>query len=242
MTQNDLMAAAYLMGEVCQRMIKPGNTNTQVTAALEKICAAYDVRMLQGILMHQMKRFVLDGNKVVLGCNAGSDRVEECTFEANEVYQVDIALTKGEGKTREIGTRTTVFRRNVEETYMLKMRAARAVLSEVDSRFPVFPFSSRALEEKAARMGIVECVNHNLIAEYPVIYTRDEAVTVHYKFTVLLVQNGTDRISGNVIDVAAYPTEKKCEDETIVELMKTAPMKKKTRKNRAKKAAAAAQE
>ena len=63
------MAAAYLMGEVCQRMIKPGNKNTQVTEALSKICKAYDVNMLQGILMHQMKRFVIDGNKVILTCN-----------------------------------------------------------------------------------------------------------------------------------------------------------------------------
>ena len=124
------MAAAYLMGEVCQRMIKPGNTNVQVSEALSTICKAYDVNMLQGILMHQMKRFVIDGNKVILSCNCDTDRVDECTFEPNEVYQVDIALT-------------TVFRRNVEETYLLKTKAARSVLSEIDARFPVFPFSSR---------------------------------------------------------------------------------------------------
>ena len=137
------MAAAYLMGEVCQRMIKPGNTNVQVSEALSTICKAYDVNMLQGILMHQMKRFVIDGNKVILSCNCDIDRVDECTFEPNEVYQVDIALTKGDGKTRAIGDRTTVFRRNVEETYLLKTKAARSVLSEIDARFPVFPFSSR---------------------------------------------------------------------------------------------------
>ena len=110
------MAAAYLMGEVCQRMIKPGNTNVQVSEALSTICKAYDVNMLQGILMHQMKRFVIDGNKVILSCNCDTDRVDECTFEPNEVYQEDIALTKGDGKTRAIGDRTTVFRRNLEET------------------------------------------------------------------------------------------------------------------------------
>ena len=128
---------------VCQRMIKPGNTNVQVSEALSTICKAYDVNMLQGILMHQMKRFVIDGNKVILSCNCDTDRVDECTFEPNEVYQVDIALTKGDGKTRAIGDRTTVFRRNVEETYLLKTKAARSVLSEIDARFPVFPFSSR---------------------------------------------------------------------------------------------------
>lgn len=244
------MAAAYLMGEVCQRMIKPGNKNTQVTEALSKICKAYDVNMLQGILMHQMKRFVIDGNKVILTCNHETDRVDECTFEPNEVYQVDIALTKGDGKTRAVGTRTTVFRRNVEETYLLKMKAARSVISEIDTRFPVFPFSSRyvlrkdvrnrALDDKTARMGIMECVNHNLLEEYPVIYTRDGSVAVHYKFTVLLVPNGTDRITGNMIDMAAYPSEKKCEDEEILNVMKYAAIRKsrKSKKN-AKKAAQA---
>lgn len=51
---NDLMSAARLMGEVCQRMIRPGNTNTQVTDALATIAKAYDVHLLQGILMHQV--------------------------------------------------------------------------------------------------------------------------------------------------------------------------------------------
>ena len=38
----------------------------------------------------------------------------------------------------------------------------------------------------------------------------------------------------NVIDKAAYPSEKKCEDEKILEVMKFAAMKKKSKK--AKKA------
>lgn len=31
----------------------------------------------------------------------GESKVEECTFEANEVYAVDVAMTTGEGKPRE---------------------------------------------------------------------------------------------------------------------------------------------
>ena len=179
-----------------------------------------------------MKRFVLDGNKVIIGSNETEDRVDEVTFEANEVYTVDLAVTKGSGKTRTIGTRPTVYRRNIEETYMLKMKASRAVLSEVDARFPVFPFSARALEEKTARMGLVECVNHNLLEEYPVINTADSRLAVHYKFTVLLVTNGTDRITGEAIDKAAYPSEKKVEDEEILKVLKESPMKKKSKKNK----------
>lgn len=48
------MSAARIMGDVCQRLIKPDNTNTMVTAALAKIAEAYDVHLVQGILMHQV--------------------------------------------------------------------------------------------------------------------------------------------------------------------------------------------
>ena len=88
-----------------------------------------------------MKQFVLDANKVILASSETTDKVDEVRFEPNEVYTVDIAVTKGEGKTRAMDARPTVYRRNVEETYMLKMKASRAVLSEVDARYPVFPFS-----------------------------------------------------------------------------------------------------
>ena len=83
-----------------------------------------------------MKQFVIDGNNVILAAPSSTERVDEVVFRPNEVYTVDIALTKGSGKTRDIGTRTTVYRRNLESRYMVKMKASRAVLSEVDRRFP----------------------------------------------------------------------------------------------------------
>ena len=48
------MACAATMGDLCQRMIKPGNTNNQVTAALATVAKAYDCHLVQGILMHQV--------------------------------------------------------------------------------------------------------------------------------------------------------------------------------------------
>lgn len=94
-----------------------------------------------------------------------------------------------------------------------------------------------ALTDKTARMGLVECMNHNLIDEYPVIYTRDGSSVVHYKFTVLLVSNGTDRITGTVIDKDSFPSEKKCEDEEILNVMKYAAIKKNKKKSKKSKKA-----
>ena len=55
----DVLAAAHAAAEAAVRLIKPGNTNTQVTEAVAAIAAAYGVTPVQGVLMHQMKRCVL---------------------------------------------------------------------------------------------------------------------------------------------------------------------------------------
>jgi hypothetical protein len=34
------------------------------------------------------------------------------------------------------------------------------------------PFTARALEEKRARLGLVECVNHDLLQPYPVLHEK----------------------------------------------------------------------
>ncbi|KAL5748116.1 hypothetical protein ACOSP7_025153 [Xanthoceras sorbifolium] len=41
------------------------------------------------------------------------------------------------------------------------------------------PFSARALEEKRARLGLVECVNHDLLLPYPVLREKPDRVTSH---------------------------------------------------------------
>ena len=42
--------------KVAARLIKPGNTNAMVTAAVKKVAEAYGVKPMGGTLMHQMKR------------------------------------------------------------------------------------------------------------------------------------------------------------------------------------------
>lgn len=52
----DVFMAAITAGEVAAKLIKPGNTNQQVTEAIAKVAEAYGVNAMQGTLMHQMKR------------------------------------------------------------------------------------------------------------------------------------------------------------------------------------------
>lgn len=77
---------------------------------------------------------------------------------------------------------TTVYKRAVEAQYQLKMKASRAVLSEINSQYPSMPFTMRALlstdglkdglKPSELRLGMVECLNHGLLHPYPVLHEK----------------------------------------------------------------------
>jgi curved DNA binding protein len=197
--RNNVISAAYTAAEVAVRLLKPGNTNHMVTQAIKEVADAFDVRPISGTLMHQMKQYVIDGNKMILlREEPEQQKVEVCTFEAGEVYAIDIAMSSGEGKPRETGNRTTVFKRAVEKKYALKSKTSRQFFNDVNKRFPTLPFSIRSFEdEKTARMGIRECVNHDLLLPYPVLNEKRSDFVGHVKVTVLLLPSGnTAQITG----------------------------------------------
>ena len=72
--------------------------NKDVTEAIQKVAAAYDCKIVEGVLSHQLKQFVIDGNKVVLSVPSPETRVDDAEFEENEVYAVDIVTSTGDGK------------------------------------------------------------------------------------------------------------------------------------------------
>lgn len=233
----DVLKCANDAVEVCARLIKPGNTNTQVTEALAKLEEAYGVKSLQGTLMHQMKRFVIDGNKVIAQKLDLENRTPKITFEANEVYTIDVCYTTGAEKPLASERRTTIFKRQVDKTYRLKMKASRYVFKEINSKFPTLPFTVRSFEDESqARMGVVECVKHDLLQPYPILEGRAGDKVAHFKITVLLLPTGTTKITGLTFPSDKVVSEKKLDEETAALLASS--LKKKNKKKKAKKPAA----
>ena len=62
--------------------------------------------------------------------DASTTLTNVCTLQG-EVYAVDILVSTGEGKPKAADSRTTIYRRNPDQTYQLKMQTSRKVLSEV---------------------------------------------------------------------------------------------------------------
>jgi len=239
----NVAVAAYNTMLVASECIKAGASNTEVTEAVQRVAAAYGVNPIASVRMHQMKRYVIDGVKEVSlkeptpdEIEQGEEKLPKCEFEQNEVYAIDVAMSTGDGKAKPGDMRTTVYKRNVEANYRLKMKASRYVLSEVDKKFPTLPFTLRHFdEERQAKMGITECVAHGLVTPYPSLHERHGAKVAHFKCTVLLLPSGTSKVTGLSLP-EYFKTEKKPDDETAKILEELAvKAAKKAKKKAAKK-------
>lgn len=194
----DLMAAAQNALDAAVRLIKPGHTNTEVSDIINQVAAEYQVHVVEGVLSHQMKRFVIDGNKVILAKPTTDQKAEEFQFQENEVYGLDIVVSSAEGRLREKDFKPFIYKRAVDSQYDLKMKSSRQLMSEIIHKFHSMPFNLRWLsDQKAAKMGIVECWRHNLVDPYPVLCCQSGEVVVHLKLTVAVTPTSVIKLTGH---------------------------------------------
>jgi len=236
----DVVAAALHGAQVAYKLMQPGATNQQITDAMKKVAEVYGVNTVQGVLMHQIKHGVIDGNNAILLREEQDQSVEEFEFEAGRIYTIDVLMSTGAGKPHEKDARPTVYKRDVARRYQLKMQASRNLLSEIDQNFSPFPFSLCQVEdERQARLGLKECVDHGLLNKYPVLYEKPGDVVAQFKYTVLIMPSGVvTLLTGFPVD-ATQPliqTDKTLTPE-LAEIMARVHATKK-----AKKKAAAAEE
>ena len=146
------------------------------------------------MLSCQQEQNVIDGKRrIVLNPSEAQKReFDTVTFAEGEVWGIDILVSSGEdGKVREFpraplrlcsfsdsnvqkarseDSRTTIYQKDSTVTYQLKMKTSRAVFSEVLKKAGAFPFNIRVLEdEKRARLGLQEAVQHGLVKPYEVM-------------------------------------------------------------------------
>jgi len=233
----DAMLAAHYASEVASRLVKPTSISYQVTDAVQKVAESFGCKPIEGMLSHQLHRDTIDGDKVIIQNPTESQKKETPphTFEMYDVFAVDVIVSTGEGKGREEDARTTVFKKR-DIVYQLKLKTSRTFFSEMDKRFALMPFTLRAFEdEKKARMGVVECVKHGLCDPYPVIFEREGEIVAQFKFTVLLMPSGPLRITGGpAFDPEIFKSDKKIEDEQILDLLsqQIRPTKKQNKKKK----------
>ncbi|KAL1763928.1 proliferation-associated protein 2G4 [Sigmodon hispidus] len=196
----DVIKAAHLCAEAALRLVKPGNQNTQVTEAWNKVAHSFNCTPIE-----------------------------------------DVLVSSGEGKAKDAGQRTTIYKRDPSKQYGLKMKTSRAFFSEVERRFDAMPFTLRAFEdEKKARMGVVECAKHELLQPFNVLYEKEGEFVAQFKFTVLLMPNGPMRITSGPFEPDLYKSEMEVQDAELKALLQSSASRK-TQKKKKKKASKTAE-
>lgn len=238
----DVIKAAWHAAEIAMRLVKVGNKNFTVTDAVAKTAAAWDCKPVEGMLSCQQSQNVIDGKKrIILNPNETQKRdTESVTFAEDEVYGIDILISSGEdGKARIEDSRTTIYQKDSSVTYQLKMKNSRAVFSEVQKKAGAFPFNVRALEdEKRARLGLQEAVQHGLIKPYEVVYTPANTFVAAFHFTIALVPAGPLLLTHPPVwyKPELVKAEKELEDDELKGLLSKSLRESKKNKKKAKEA------
>lgn len=228
----DLINACNLASEAAIRLVKPGNTNTQVTEALDTIAKEFGCVAVQSMTSHQLLRNVHDGPNQIVQNPTEDSKIATVTFEQGQVYAINVMLSSGAGKVKPSTTRTTVYKRNPDAKYQLKMKASRAVFSQIQKECGTMAFCLSQLEdEKLARMGIIECQTHGLVSDYKVLHEEAGTDVAQFGFTVLLMPNGPLKIAQYPFAADMFVSEISLKDEVLSKLIAEPIRKTKKKKN-----------
>lgn len=106
--------------------------NYAITEAVQKIASEYKCKPIEGMLSHQLKQFKIDGEKTIIQNPNEAQRKEheKCEFALHEVFAIDVLISTGEGVGREKDTKVSIFKKT-DENYQLKLKASRALITEV---------------------------------------------------------------------------------------------------------------
>merc|ERR1711981_466506 len=110
--------------------------------------------------MNGEKKF--EQNNAVLG--------EKQEIEVNDVWCIDVLASTGEGRVAATEIKTSLFKRNADSQYQLKMKTSREILSKATEAHGFHTFSLRDFEnETRTRLGLKECIGHEVIQEQQVM-------------------------------------------------------------------------
>ena len=230
----EVILAAYNSLQAALRMMKvKSSTNNEVTKAIESICKDYGVNPIEGVLSHRMKRDIIDGMECIINKSTFEQKVDDRQFEHGDVFGLDIIVSTGEGKPKETGIKTNVYKRALETTYKLRTDSGRRLLSVVENNFYSFPFTFNVFDKEeniklktsisnlktTMKLGLNECTKYELLHGYPVLTEKNGDIVAQFKYTIAVREEGPVVVCGLPLDVSKFTSEKKITDENIVKTL-----------------------
>ena len=149
-------------------------SQARVSQLLDKVMKSFDCNLVENTTSWLFDRNEIEGKKKIV-LAPGDGQKGEGVPQVGEVWGIEIGASLGSGKVKTLENRPTLHRRTTV-TYALKRPSSRQILSEIVKKFGTFPFSLRQLDdERAGKVGIVECVRSNVVRQYEVLADKDGA-------------------------------------------------------------------
>ncbi|KAI1104248.1 Creatinase/aminopeptidase [Jackrogersella minutella] len=252
----DLLLATYYANELLIRlMIPPGllasgsdeekakaaaakpPTQTKITSLLDKVAKSYECSLVESTTSWLFDRNDIEGKKKIVIAPADNTKGEGSP-DIGEVWGVEMGISLGSGKVKELSQRPTLLRRT-NNTYILKSQVARKTLSTIQGKFGHFPFSLRQLEEEGSdtkyKVGVLEGARQGVLRQYELVGDKDSAPVARLLTTLAITKNGVSKLGAPpALDLEKVQSDKKITDEEILKILEQ-PLSKNKGKNKNKK-------
>ncbi|KAL7673215.1 hypothetical protein ACOME3_008083 [Neoechinorhynchus agilis] len=249
----DVIVAAYSSLQIITRMFKPGCRIQEISKLVSSMvendfhCHSVDNWYSYTISRNNLENdyvLALSVSEPAMNNSGLSNGLPERDLDnqivaENAVYAIDIAISTGDGKVKDCELRTNVFRKT-DSVYQLKVKASRSVLSEVERKFGNTIFSLRNLSNPSVgRMGVVECVSHQVFAPYHVQQEKEGELIARFMTTLLVTPSSTRCVYPiTPLDGNVYCSEMRVSHPALISVL-TQTVTKKKKRSKAKKAAVA---
>ncbi|KAI9849728.1 MAG: Curved DNA-binding protein (42 kDa protein) [Thelocarpon superellum] len=251
--QGDLLQATHWANELLLRLMLPPGlvvadgdegqaaaaprraiTQSRMTTLLQKVAEAYGCSLVESTTCWQFERNEIEGKKKIV-LAPGEGVKGEGIPDVGEVWGVEVGMSLGTGKVKTLPNRATLHRRTTT-TYGLKRQSSRQTLSEIVKKFGTFPFSLRQLDdERAAKVGVVECVRGNVLRQYEVVGDKDGEPVARVFSTVAITKNGLSRFSAPPpLDPTQLKSQGKITDEEVLKILEQPLTKPSSNKSKGK--------
>lgn len=237
----DLITSAWKASEAATRTFKPGNKNWDVTNIVDKVVKDYETVALESMLSHNQQQNVLYGSKEIIlnPTKENKTQMDTYKFEENEVYGLDILVsTSADGKVKKSDFNTSLYKLT-GNSYSLKMKSSHQVLGEFKAKSNgPFPYNIKNFDDsRKARVGLIECVNHQVILAYDIMTEKPGEFVAQFFTTFAITKNGILQFTTPAFNSDLYKTDKSIKDQEINDLI-AQPLKTNAKKNKKKAAAA----
>lgn len=232
----DLVVGAWKASEAAIRTFTPKHRNWDVTSIVDKVAKEFGLTPLESMLSHNQTRNVLYGPKEIIlnPSKENKSQVSTVKFEENEVYGLDILVsTSADGKVKESKYKTSLYK-ITGNSYALKMKSSHQVLGEFKEKCGgPFPYNIKnLLDPRKARMGLIECCNHQVMLDYKVMTEKEGEYIAQYFTTFAVTKNGITKFASPSFNAELYKTDKSVDEETAKLLEQ--PLKVQKKKNKTK--------